>query len=116
VDATPWLRHQGEGKDRPAAYFGANTGAAAALVAARQEHAVRAVVSRGGRTDLADRHQMEVKAPLLLIVEGNDYSPVIRANGDGRVVDVITDREIAMATYTGQATPGFPGHQMARRK
>jgi putative phosphoribosyl transferase len=76
VDATRWLRHRREGKDHPLGYFGASTGAAAALVAAAQDHAVRAVVSRGGRPDLAARHLAEVKAPTLLIVGGNDYGVI----------------------------------------
>lgn len=54
-------------------YFGASTGAAAALVAAaRRERKVRAVVSRGGRPDLADQALADVKAPTLLIVGGRD--------------------------------------------
>jgi len=76
VDATRWLCHRREGKDHPLGYFGASTGAAAALVAAAQDQAVRAVVSRGGRPDLAARHLAEVKAPTLLIVGGNDYGVI----------------------------------------
>ncbi|MEZ5378484.1 MAG: alpha/beta family hydrolase [Acidimicrobiales bacterium] len=57
----------------PVAYFGASTGAAAALrAAAAPESMVTAVVSRGGRPDLAGLHLHSVKAPTLLIVGGND--------------------------------------------
>lgn len=57
-------------------YFGASTGAAAALMAAaRRERKVKAVVSRGGRPDLADKALAGVKAPTLLIVGGRD--PVV---------------------------------------
>jgi putative phosphoribosyl transferase len=62
-------------------YFGASTGAAAALVAAaKRTDAVNAVVSRGGRPDLAgDEYLNQVRAPSLLLVGGND-EPVIRLN------------------------------------
>ena len=60
----------------PLGYFGASTGAAAALVAASEDHdRVRAVVSRGGRPDLAGAALREVSAPTLLIVGGRD--PVV---------------------------------------
>ena len=52
--------------------FGASTGAAAALIAAARLPAVRAVVSRGGRPDLAIDYLPKVKAPTLLIVGGED--------------------------------------------
>ena len=61
-------------------YFGASTGAAAALVAAAQyAHIVRAVVSRGGRPDLAGSALRVVQAPTLLLVGGDD-EPVIGLN------------------------------------
>ena len=75
-DATRWLRGRRESKDYPLGYFGASTGAAAALVAAAQDHAIRAVVSRGGRPDLAMRQLGDVRAPTLLIVGGNDYGVI----------------------------------------
>jgi putative phosphoribosyl transferase len=54
-------------------YFGASTGAAAALVsAAKHPEIVEAIVSRGGRPDLAETHLRGVHAPTLLIVGGND--------------------------------------------
>jgi putative phosphoribosyl transferase len=78
VNATYWLK--GEFDHLRAGYFGASTGAAAALVAAAQlGEIVGAVVSRGGRPDLAGDSLSLVKAPTLLIVGGLDY-PVIQMN------------------------------------
>lgn len=55
-------------------YFGASTGAAAALAAtAARDHRVRAIVSRGGRPDLASAHLREITTPTLLIVGGADH-------------------------------------------
>ena len=56
----------------PLGYLGASTGAAAALVAAARDDAVRAVVSRGGRPDLAGPALADVRAPTLLVVGGHD--------------------------------------------
>lgn len=62
------------GATLPVGVFGASTGAAAALVCAAERPAVvRAVVSRGGRPDLAGRHLERVLAPTLLIVGGEDH-------------------------------------------
>jgi putative phosphoribosyl transferase len=70
---TSWLRDQpGTGK-LAIGYFGASTGAAAALQAAASAgHAIGSVVSRGGRPDLAEKVLPQVKAPVLLLVGGND--------------------------------------------
>jgi putative phosphoribosyl transferase len=57
----------------PIGLFGASTGGAAALVAAAREPAIRAVVSRGGRPDLAGDSLSRVNAPSLLIVGGEDF-------------------------------------------
>lgn len=71
--ATVWLKSSGRAADLPVGYFGASTGAAAALVAsAALGGAVRAVVSRGGRPDLAGGALLDVQAPTLLIVGGRD--------------------------------------------
>lgn len=71
--AADWLRRQPDTKGCRLGYFGASTGAAAALVAAaRQPQDVSAIVSRGGRPDLAGDYLPRVKAPTLLIVGGND--------------------------------------------
>jgi putative phosphoribosyl transferase len=80
VAATDWLATQPETRDLKVGYFGASTGAGAALVAATQRPgAVVAVVSRGGRPDLAGSALPFVKAPTLLIVGGED-TPVIGMN------------------------------------
>jgi dienelactone hydrolase len=58
-------------------YFGASTGAAAALIAAKENsNAIKAIVSRGGRPDLAEKALPDVKAPTLLIVGGNDFQVI----------------------------------------
>src|SRR4051794_32920636 len=73
-DATEWARMQPEVRDASIGYFGASTGSAAALIAAaRLGDRISAVVSRGGRADLAGSAVLEaVKAPTLLIVGGAD--------------------------------------------
>ena len=76
VDATRWLTHRDDTRNYPLGYFGASTGAAAALVAAAQEKTIAAVVSRGGRPDLAIRHLAGVQAPTLLIVGGHDFGVI----------------------------------------
>jgi putative phosphoribosyl transferase len=75
-DATRWLRHRDGTSNYPLGYFGASTGAAAALVAAAQDKDIGAVVSRGGRPDLAIRHLAGVRAPTLLIVGGHDFGVI----------------------------------------
>ena len=73
VAATDWLTAHPDTRDLRVGYFGASTGAAAALVAAAaRSGAVGAVVSRGGRPDLAGRVLALVRAPTLLIVGGRD--------------------------------------------
>jgi putative phosphoribosyl transferase len=70
---TAWLRRQPDARDAPIGYFGASTGAAAALwAAARPDADVTAIVSRGGRPDLAGARLASVRAPTLLIVGGRD--------------------------------------------
>jgi len=71
--ATRWIRKHASTQGLPIGYFGASTGAGAALVAAAEGHAeIAAVVSRGGRPDLARAALARVKAPTLLIVGGDD--------------------------------------------
>jgi pimeloyl-ACP methyl ester carboxylesterase len=78
--ATAWLASQKETRDWAVGYFGASTGAAAALsAAAMKPDIVRAVVSRGGRPDLAGPVLKNVRAPTLLIVGGDD-TQVLRLN------------------------------------
>jgi dienelactone hydrolase len=73
VHATKWTRQKEETRDLRIGYFGSSTGGAAALVAAAElPHDVGAIVSRGGRPDLAGDALPKVKAPTLLIVGGND--------------------------------------------
>jgi pimeloyl-ACP methyl ester carboxylesterase len=82
VAATDWIAGTPETADLGVGYFGASTGAAAALAAAaRRPDIVRAVVSRGGRPDLARPLLGGVRAPTLLIVGGDD-APVIDLNRD----------------------------------
>ena len=74
VHATKWAKHQNEIADLDIGYFGSSTGAAAALIAAAQlPDDTAAVVSRGGRPDLAGAWLPQVKAPTLLIVGGEDH-------------------------------------------
>jgi len=70
--AATWVRDTASGRHLPLGLFGASTGAAAALVAAAGRDDVSAVVSRGGRPDLADKALPKVSAATLLIVGGND--------------------------------------------
>lgn len=80
IGAVEWLKKNPRTKNLPVGCFGSSTGAAAALVAAaRLPNDVKAVVSRGGRPDLAMKYLPKVKAPTLLIVGGND-EPVIGMN------------------------------------
>lgn len=80
ITATEWLAQNLDVPKLKVGYFGASTGAGAALVAAAQRpEAVDAVVSRGGRPDLAGSALPNVQAPTLLIVGGND-TPVIGMN------------------------------------
>lgn len=76
VSITQWLETDNLAVDLPIGYFGASTGAAAALqAAAAKGERIKAVVSRGGRPDLA--HQLtKVTAPTLLIVGANDYGVI----------------------------------------
>jgi pimeloyl-ACP methyl ester carboxylesterase len=77
IGATRWLIQEQKPKRLSIGYFGASTGAAAALEAAAKLPAdVGAVVSRGGRPDLAMETLPFVKAPTLLIVGGNDFQVI----------------------------------------
>jgi pimeloyl-ACP methyl ester carboxylesterase len=78
--ATDWVQRDPAIRGLPMGYFGASTGAAAALIAAAERPTViRAAVSRGGRPDLAKASLRRVQAPTLLIVGGAD-EPVIELN------------------------------------
>jgi len=80
--ATAWLLDQDDARTLPIGFFGASTGAGAALwAAAEPDSPVRAIVSRGGRPDLAGARLKSVRAPTLLIVGGRDEA-VIEMNRD----------------------------------
>ena len=80
VGATDWAQTRQHVRNLPLAYFGASTGAAAALIAAAERPGLTsAVISRGGRPDLAGPALARVKAPTLLIVGSRD-DPVIELN------------------------------------
>jgi putative phosphoribosyl transferase len=80
VETTDWLKGYSYTRNLRVGYFGASTGAGAALVAAVESpEEVGAIVSRGGRPDLAGKALARVRAPTLLIVGGND-APVIEMN------------------------------------
>jgi putative phosphoribosyl transferase len=84
VHATKWAKQQEETRNLRIGYFGSSTGGAAALVAAVDiPQDIGAVVSRGGRPDLAGEALPKVKAPTLLIVGGND-DIVIELNEQAR--------------------------------
>ena len=80
IDVTQWVQNHKESKDLVIGYFGASTGAASALrAAAFYKNDIGAVVSRGGRPDLAMQELNRVTAPTLLIVGGWDQQ-VIQLN------------------------------------
>ncbi len=84
ADSTEWVRENPATKNLIVGYFGASTGAAAALIAAAKlPTLVKAVVSRGGRPDLAGDYLPSVKAPTLLIVGGGDFE-VIELNKEAK--------------------------------
>ncbi len=77
ISVTDWLTQQRDTRRLRIGYFGASTGAGAALVAAAERpDVVGAVVSRGGRPDLAGAALARVRAPTLLIVGGNDFQVI----------------------------------------
>lgn len=85
VGTVDWLAEQPEAGQLPIGFFGASTGGGAALVAAAEvPERIAAVVSRGGRPDLAGDALPHVKAPTLLIVGGDDI-PVIEMNREALV-------------------------------
>jgi len=92
-EVTAWLRKQG--RPERIGYFGASTGAAAALQAAAEPGAdIAAVVSRGGRPDLAAERLAAVSAPTLLIVGGND--DVVLDLNRSALAELRCDKELAV--------------------
>ncbi len=93
--ATDWTLSNDQTRDLKVGYFGASTGAAAALVAAAERpQVVRAVVSRGGRPDMAREALPRVKAPTLLIVGGRDHE-VITLNREA-LVKLTAEKEMVI--------------------
>jgi len=93
VGVTDWLADYTDTQTLSVGYFGASTGAGAALVAAAERpNVVCAVVSRGVRPDLAGSALRRVKAPTLLIVGGNDL-PVIQMNREA-MVEIPSERKL----------------------
>jgi putative phosphoribosyl transferase len=87
LEATAWARGEAELEGLPIGYFGASTGAAAALrAAARLGEGIGAVVSRGGRPDLAAESLAEVVSPTLLIVGGADRQVLELNEGAARLL------------------------------
>lgn len=77
IAATFWVKKQTQTKDLKIGYFGASTGAASALIAAaRAKSNIAAVVSRGGRPDLAMDVLAKVVSPTLLIVGDSDFGVI----------------------------------------
>lgn len=84
MQVTAWVKKQPLLQELPIGYFGSSTGAAGALIAANQyKEEINAIVSRGGRPDLATDALKDVLAPTLLIVGGIDYQ-VIELNQDAQ--------------------------------
>jgi putative phosphoribosyl transferase len=84
IHASKWAKEQKQTRDLTIGYFGSSTGGGAALVAAAElPNEVGAVVSRGGRPDLAGDALPKVKAPTLLIVGGEDHV-VVELNEQAR--------------------------------
>lgn len=96
--ATKWARAVHELKDLPIGYFGASTGAAAALTAATHEPNVKSIVSRGGRPDLMAADFNKIRMPVLLIVGGEDHD-VIELNA--RVKARLPNAEISIVPGAG---------------
>lgn len=95
-EVTKWLKSQSEWAGLPIGFFGASTGAAAALQACAENHPdIFAIVCRGGRPDLAWEHLLDVKSPVLLIVGGEDHE-VIELNREaharlpGSKIEIVT--------------------------
>jgi len=111
VAATDWLARRDDTRDLKVGYFGASTGGGAALVAAAAKpDRVAAVVSRGGRPDLAGDALPRVRAPTLLIVGGDD-EPVIEMNQEA-MAQMRCEKRLAIIPG---ANPPVRGAGRARR-
>jgi dienelactone hydrolase len=109
--AIDWLATQPTLKELPIGLFGASTGAAAALVAAADRpDLVRAVVSRGGRPDLANGSLLRVKAPTMLIVGGYDEAVlVLNEQAKSRMPGEVSLKIVPRATHLFEE-PGALSH------
>src|SRR5260221_490 len=104
VGVTDWLTQYPDTRYLPIGYFGASTGAAAALVAAAERpDVVGAVVSRGGRPDLAGPALVRVRAPTLLIVGGNDIQ-VIQLN-QAALAQLRCEKQLVIVPEATQSAP-----------
>jgi putative phosphoribosyl transferase len=94
---TNWLAQQPETKDFKIGYFGSSTGAAAALTAEVRLGAAKAIVTRGGRSDLADESVLQqVKAPTLFIVGSNDAAVIATNKRSLELLSYAEDKELAI--------------------
>ncbi|MDP4501279.1 dienelactone hydrolase family protein [Nonomuraea turcica] len=129
LERTSWVREQPEAAGLPVGYFGASTGAAAALwAAAEPDNSIAAIVSRGGRPDLAGPRLAAVRAPTLLIVGGRD--PVVvelneeaqqRLRAESRLTVVpgathLFEEPGALEAVAGHARDWFSTHFAAPQK
>lgn len=126
--ATEWLAQQNSTRPLRIGYFGASTGAAAALVAAAKRRDIGAVVSRGGRPDLAGSFLQRVTAPTLLIVGGLDLevlalnrSALKELNCEKRLEIVpgathLFEEPGALDAVVGYATRWFVDHLTRRQR
>ncbi len=123
VGVTDWLRRQPDTSRLSIGYFGASTGAGAAIIAAAERpDVVSAIVSRGGRPDLAGPALLRVKAPTLLIVGGRDRAVIDinqgalgRLKGEKELVIVpgathLFEEPGAMDEVAGRAADWFVKH------
>lgn len=105
IAATEWIREHEETRDLNLGYFGSSTGAAAALrAAARRGDDVDAVVSRGGRVDLASEQLPAVTAPTLFIVGGAD-TQVLGLNRDA-LAELTCEKELEVVEGAGHLFEG----------
>lgn len=113
---TNWFSELPVGHGLPLGYFGASTGAAAALVAAAGDARISAVVSRGGRPDLAGAALLDVTAATLLIV-GSADSHVLSLNRRARLSAVHAPRRPAHAMHaaTRRSLADRPRHCFVTR-
>jgi len=103
-----WLAQQPETKGLKMGYFGSSTGAAAALIAAASLGLAKAIVTRGGRPDLANESAInQIKAPTLFIVGGNDTSTLTI---NKRALESLTSSEAKELAVIPNATHLFEEH------